>query len=132
MIVDRGYRGSEKLWQGEIIIPAGRGNKGIEKGSYSWRAHKRRCKSRSAIEGVISHLKNYHKLARNYLKGVIGDRLNCLLTAIGHNLHLLLLAIKKGKGNSSSINFLLSRLIYFDNSNIYLIAANFDSPILQK
>jgi hypothetical protein len=30
---------------------------------------KERCRRRSAIEGLISHLKNYHKLGRNFLKG---------------------------------------------------------------
>jgi len=119
VIVDRGYRGSEQLWQGEIVIPAGR-SKELEKGRYSYRIHKRRCKSRSGIEGLISHLKNYHKLGRNYLRGVIGDRLNCLLTAIGHNVHLLLLAIQQGKGSSSCINFLLIKLSYPTRSGNYL------------
>ena len=86
VLVDRGYRGSKKLLQEEVILP---GSKGMEKGSYTHRRHQERCRKRSAIEGLISHLKNYHKLGRNFLKGVPGDTLNCLLVAIGHNLHLL-------------------------------------------
>ncbi|MDR3362274.1 MAG: hypothetical protein LBO64_05495 [Desulfovibrio sp.] len=34
---------------------------------------------------LIGHLKNYFRLARNYLKGAIGDALNLLLAAAAFN-----------------------------------------------
>ena len=43
-------------------------------------------KRRSAIEPVIGHLKQYGRMGRNYLKGIIGDILNPIISAIGFNL----------------------------------------------
>ena len=43
-------------------------------------------KRRSAIEPIIGHLKNFGRMGRNYLKGIIGDILNPLISAIGLNL----------------------------------------------
>ena len=42
------------------------------------------------IEPMIGHMKNEGRLARNFLKGIIGDQLNALLCGIGHNLRMLL------------------------------------------
>lgn len=50
---------------------------------------KRALKRRSAIEPHIGHMKQDGKLGRNYLKGILGDQLNALLVAIGHNLRLI-------------------------------------------
>lgn len=54
------------------------------------RAMKRALKRRNAIEPHIGHMKSDGKLGRNYLKGEIGDTLNALLAAVGHNLRLIL------------------------------------------
>lgn len=54
------------------------------------RSLRKALKRRSAIEPHIGHMKNDGKLGRNYLKGVLGDKLNALLTAVGHNLRLIL------------------------------------------
>jgi hypothetical protein len=35
-------------------------------------------------------MKSEGKIGRNYLKGIIGDQLNALLVAVGHNLRLIL------------------------------------------
>ena len=43
-------------------------------------------KRRSAVEPVIGHLKQYGRMGRNYLKGIIGDILNPIISAIGFNL----------------------------------------------
>ena len=51
---------------------------------------KKALRRRSAIEPHIGHMKNDGKLGRNYLKGQLGDCLNALLCAIGHNLRLAL------------------------------------------
>ena len=40
---------------------------------------------RSAIEPIISRVKSDFRLARNFLKGVVGDTLNLLLSAAAFN-----------------------------------------------
>ena len=42
---------------------------------------RRRC----AIEPIIGHLKNDFRLARNYLKGTVGDAINLILAAAAFN-----------------------------------------------
>jgi IS5 family transposase len=42
------------------------------------------------IEPVIGHLKAEGHLGRCYLKGTAGDAANAILTAVGHNLRLVL------------------------------------------
>jgi IS5 family transposase len=39
---------------------------------------------------VIGHLKDDHRMRRNYLKGRDGDRINAVLAAAGYNFSLLL------------------------------------------
>ncbi|WP_342272064.1 hypothetical protein [Candidatus Tisiphia endosymbiont of Parasteatoda lunata] len=46
-------------------------------------------KRRSAIEPIIGHLKSYGRVGRNYLKGVIGDVINPLISAVGLNLRCI-------------------------------------------
>ena len=53
-------------------------------------AIKRELKRRSAIEAVIGHMKADGHLGRCYLKGREGDAANAILTAVGHNLRLVL------------------------------------------
>jgi IS5 family transposase len=45
---------------------------------------------RAAVEPVIGHIKAEHRMARNYLKGRDGDRINVVLSAAGYNFSLLL------------------------------------------
>src|SRR5262245_2667306 len=45
---------------------------------------------RAAIEPVIGHLKEDHRMRRNYLTGRDGDRINAVLAAAGYNFSLLL------------------------------------------
>jgi len=37
----------------------------------------RELRRRSAVEPVIGHLKNEHRLGRNFLAGSVGDAINC-------------------------------------------------------
>ena len=53
-------------------------------------ALKKALKRRSAIEPHIGHMKNDGKLGRNYLKGVMGNKVHAVLCAVGHNLRLIL------------------------------------------
>ena len=49
---------------------------------------------RSAIEPAIGQMKNEGKLRRNWLKGSLGDALNAVLCGAGHNLRMILRAIR--------------------------------------
>ena len=51
---------------------------------------RREMRSRAAVEPVIGHLKDDHRMRRNHLKGREGDRINAVLAAAGYNFSLLL------------------------------------------
>ena len=53
------------------------------------KAIRREMRRRAAVEPVIGHLKDDHRMRRNYLKGRDGDRINAVLAA-GYNFSLLL------------------------------------------
>ena len=79
-VCDRGYRGKREVNGTSIVLPG----KALKQDSRYQRDKKRKqCKRRAAIEPIIGHLKSDYRMARNYLKGAIGDRIN-LLRAAGH------------------------------------------------
>src|SRR6202162_1731168 len=80
--VDKGYRGHDTTNPRRVFIS------GQKRGVYG--AIKRELKRRSAIEAVIGHMKADGHLGRCYLKGRQGDAANAILTAVGHNLRLVL------------------------------------------
>ena len=82
---DKGYRG-HGIEEREIYISGQR--RGMTK------ALKKNLKRRSAIEPHIGHMKSEGKLRRNFLKGFLGDQLNAILCAVGHNLRLILRHIR--------------------------------------
>ena len=51
---------------------------------------KKQMKRRAAIEPVIGHVKNEHRMGRNFLAHTKGDRINAVLAAAGYNFRLLL------------------------------------------
>lgn len=53
-------------------------------------AIKREMRRRAAIEPVIGHIKNEHRMGRNYLAHEDGDAINAILAAAGYNFRLLL------------------------------------------
>jgi IS5 family transposase len=53
-------------------------------------AIKREMRRRAAIEPVIGHIKNEHRMGRNYLAHTQGDAINAVLAAAGYNFRLLL------------------------------------------
>ena len=79
---DRGFRGRTTEGCTAIIIPQVPSRKTTE---YSKRKARRDFGRRSAIEPVIGHVKNDFRLARNYLKGTIGDAINLLLAVAAFN-----------------------------------------------
>jgi len=56
---------------------------------------KRELKRRSAIEPVIGHMKADGKLDRNYLVGMLGDKINALLCGAGHNIRIILRKLRE-------------------------------------
>jgi IS5 family transposase len=90
-IVDRGYRGKKAIGETKIILP----NSPKGKTPYQKRKMRKKCRSRAAIEPVIGHIKTDCRMARNYLKGTVGDEMNAILAATGFNLRLLLKEIER-------------------------------------
>lgn len=76
--VDLGYRGHNFKEKGKVYTP--KSKKALSNDD------KKMQKRRSAIEPIIGHLKNFGRMGRNYLKGVIGDIINPLISAVGLNL----------------------------------------------
>jgi transposase, IS5 family len=52
-------------------------------------AVKHEMKRRAAVEPVIGHIKNDHRMDRNYLAGTQGEAINVILAAAGYNFSLL-------------------------------------------
>jgi transposase, IS5 family len=80
--VDKGYRGHKTTNPRRVFIS------GQKRGVFG--VIKRELRRRSAIEPVIGHMKTDGHLGRCYLKGREGDAVNAVLTAVGHNLRLVL------------------------------------------
>ena len=105
---DRGYRGIKQIGQTKILIP----DTPKAKDSYyqKRKKHKLFCK-RAGIEPTIGHLKEDHRLSRNFYKGVKGDAINVLLAAAAYNfkraMRVLLYLIKRISIELVSTNFML-------------------------
>ena len=81
-ICDRGYKGYKKVGDTEIMLPG--------KPKKSDTAHQRRkmrdrFRRRAGIEPVIGHLKQDFRMARNFLKGAVGDAINLFMAAAAFN-----------------------------------------------
>jgi IS5 family transposase len=77
---DKGYRGHNVT--DKIVYRSGQ-KRGVTK------SIKKMLKRRQAIEPQIGHMKEEGKLRRNFLKGVLGDKLNAILCGVGHNLRFI-------------------------------------------
>ena len=82
VFVDRGYRGHG--YEGDVQVHIDKLRRGRTARSL-WRWMKRRA----AIEPGIGHLKREHRMDRNRLKGIEGDRINAILCAAGMNFQKL-------------------------------------------
>lgn len=80
--VDKGYRGHDYTGSASVMIAGSR--RGLTP------TMRRELKRRSAIEPTIGHMKTDGRLDRNFLLGHVGDVINALLVAAGHNLRLIL------------------------------------------
>ncbi len=84
MYADRGYRGSSPPTGVKVFLSGQK--RGVDE------KRKKLIKRRSAIEPLIGHLKRGHRMGRNFLKGIDGDRHNPILAAAGLNMAKLLAA----------------------------------------
>jgi transposase, IS5 family len=84
VIADAGYRGHKApAVKGMRVYTAGQ-KRGVTE------QIKRELKRRSAVEPVIGHLKDDHRMDRNFLAARQGDAANAVLAAAGYNFSLLL------------------------------------------
>ena len=90
---DRGFRGRKRVDDTAIVLPESPSPKATE---HFKRKARKNFGRRSAIEPVIGHLKNDFRLARNYLKGTVGDAINLLLAAAAFNCRKWMNAVAQG------------------------------------
>jgi transposase, IS5 family len=83
VFVDQGYRGHGWLGSSTVHVDKRRREK-TAKSVWRW------MKRRAAVEPAIGHLKEEHRLDRNRLRGVLGDKLNAILSAAGMNFRKML------------------------------------------
>ncbi len=102
--VDRGYRGVKEVLGTKIIIPD---TPGKERTSYEKQKVRKGFKRRAAIEPKIGHLKQDHRLSRNFYKGIKGDNRNVMLAAAAMNFKRMMNIYKQ-----MFCNFFI-RLVYF-------------------
>ena len=84
-VVDKGYQGVQI--EGVRILRSGQ-RRGVTK------TLKAMIKRRSAIEPAIGHMKMDGRLARNPLKGALGDALHAVMCGAGHNLRIILAKLR--------------------------------------
>ncbi len=84
IVADRGYRGHNAPPDHRFKVYISGQRRGVTE------AIKRDLRRRSAVEPVIGHVKNEHRMGRNFLKGRHGDAANAILAAAGYNFRRLL------------------------------------------
>jgi IS5 family transposase len=107
--VDKGYRGHRHPQKRRIFISGQK--RGITP------TIKRELKRRSVVEPLIGHLKNDGRLGRNYLQGMLGDKLNVLMVSAGYNFKLILRWLKF---LWLWIFYLIQDIFRYNYSDIYL------------
>lgn len=83
---DKSYRGKEHHPDDVKIFISGKKNLPLR--------FKKLLKSRPAIEPIIGHMKNDHRLGRNYLLGTLGDKINAVLSGCAFNLKKIINFLK--------------------------------------
>lgn len=80
---DRGYRGIKEVKGTTISIPRPFNNR--TQTQYQQKKMKEGFRRRAAIEPRIGHLKQDHRLNRNFYKGIKGDNINVMLASAAWN-----------------------------------------------
>ena len=84
-LVDRGYRGVEAASGTRLLV------------SHTRRLPKKLkklLKRRQIVEPMIGHMKSDGLLARNWLRGALGDAMHAVLCGAGHNLRMILARLR--------------------------------------
>lgn len=84
ILADAGYRGHNAPDTHKFRVFTQGQKRGVSP------AIKKQMKRRAAIEPVIGHVKNEHRMGRNYLAHQQGDAINAILAAAGYNFRQLL------------------------------------------
>jgi transposase, IS5 family len=84
IVTDAGYKGHRAPQEKRFRVYVAGQKRGLSP------AIKRAFRRRAAVEPVIGHLKNEHRLGRNHLAHRSGDASNAVLAAVGYNFRLLL------------------------------------------
>jgi IS5 family transposase len=90
--VDRGYPGVKEVLGTKIIMPDKPGKK---RTPYEKQKLRKGFKRRAAIEPKIGHLKQDHRLSRNFYSGIKGDNINVMLAAAAMNFKRMMNIYKK-------------------------------------
>lgn len=90
-ITDRGYRGRKNVLGVDILIPKPLGARASQ---YQKTKMRKRFRGRAGIEPIIGHLKQDHRMCRNFLSGTLGDELNTILSATAFNIRKFLNRLK--------------------------------------
>ena len=101
--VDRGYRGISEYKMTQINVP--KPDKNITK------TKKQKHSRRAAIEPVIGHLKNEYRLCRNFLKGIIGDNMNVILSAAAMNFKRVMNLWRTEEISSWQLSYIFNMLV---------------------
>ena len=89
IVADRGYRGHNAPPDHKYRVFVTEQKRGMTK------AIKRQMRRRAAVEPVIGHLKDDHRMDRNYLAGSKGDAVNAVLAAAGYNFRRLIAWLRR-------------------------------------
>ena len=84
ILADAGYRGHNALQRHKFSVFTSGQKRRVTP------AIKREMRRRAAVEPVIGHIKNEHRMDRNYLAHRQGDAVNAILAAAGYNFSLIL------------------------------------------
>jgi IS5 family transposase len=108
VFADRGYKGKTIIGQTNVHIP-----KPFSKKLNSYQQQKRRKshKRRAAIEPIIGHLKQDHRLSRNFYKGDFGDAINVMLAATAFNFKRMM---NKYKQNIIHIRIQIQAILFLN------------------
>jgi IS5 family transposase len=112
-IVDRGYRGRKKIKNTEIITPK---QLPAEATIYQKQKIRKQFRKRAGIEPIIGHIKHDHRVIRNFLRGIQGDKINTILAGAAFNFKKMLNRLKEEAKNI----FHIFELQYFLNFIKYL------------
>jgi len=114
VLVDRGCKGRKSILGVNIkILGSGKG-----KTAYQKIRDRELFRRRASIEPIIGHIKQDHRMLRNYLKGVEGDMINTLLAGAAFNMMKMLRKIRE------SVICVLNEL--FENlTRKYLVLINY-------